>query len=128
MPHEDFRQSTIERYFDHTQVTLPSSAPAEEIIKIFGGEAALIKALTTNTATIFVGKKDVTTSNGFELGASESVEISYTGDKIIVRPVGKDGVVGVEIASIQTKEPTEFIRLYGISGTASMVVCTLKVP
>lgn len=62
------------------------------------GSYVLVKALSTNTDTVFVGGSDVTTANGFELSAGE---------------------FSPYIAVANANE------IYAISGTAAQALCVL---
>lgn len=54
--------------------TVPTGT-AEAIASSQAISSVTVKALSTNTVSIYVGASGVTTSNGFELGASESISL-----------------------------------------------------
>lgn len=56
--------------------------------------SVVIKALSTNTGTIWVGGSAVTSANGFELSASDSVSISVNNLNLlwIVSTVNNEGI------------------------------------
>lgn len=96
----------VERYFDHDQVTFSSTTVAKKIITLRGGEAVVIKALIGNSGNIYIGKKDVTSSNGHELSPGEPFKVEYLPDKLA----------------------GEYIDLYGIPATANDKVSYMLVP
>ena len=94
------------KYMDTGQVNLPSTTLATKIVTLRGGQAVIIKALVGNADNIYVGKKDVTSSIGFELSAGESLKIEYLPDKVV----------------------EEFITIYATSATSGDDVCFVIVP
>jgi len=93
-------------YFDTGHKNLTSTSLTYLIATLRGGQAVLIKALVCNTGSIYVGKQDVTSSNGFELAPGESIKIEYSPDKVV----------------------EEYIELYAICATANDDVCFIIVP
>jgi len=94
------------KYMDTGQVDLTATTAIYKIVTLRGGQAAVIKALVGNTGNVYLGKKDVTTSNGFELAAGESLKVEYLPDK----------------------EVTEYLDLYCVPETAGDDVCFIIVP
>ncbi len=94
------------KYMDHNQVDLTTAATVYKIAKLRGGQAVIIKALVGNTGNVYVGKKDVSSANGFELSPGESIKIEYSPDK----------------------ETTDFLDIYSTSSTSGDDICFMLVP
>jgi len=96
----------VERYFETGHVDLTTAGTVYKIVRIRGEAAVIVKALVGNSANIYVGKKDVSSSNGFELAAGESIKIEYLPDRM----------------------PGEFLELYAVAVTSGDDVCYIIVP
>ena len=94
------------KYMDTGQVDLTATTKTYQVVTLRGGQAVIIKALVGNTGNVYLGKKDVDSSNGFELAPGESLKIEYMPDK----------------------EVTEYLDLYCIPATAGDDVCFIIVP
>lgn len=94
------------KYIDTGQVDLTATTAIYKIITLRGGQAVIIKALVGNSGKVYIGKRDVTTSNGFELAAGESLKIEYS----------------------PHKDVTEYLDLYAVPATAGDDVCFIIVP
>lgn len=64
----------------HGQVTVGTSevALASSSVSVPDGFSVVIKALASNTGKVYVGLSGVTTTNGFELSAGDTVELFVT--------------------------------------------------
>lgn len=96
----------VMKYFDTGQIDLASTSLVYLISTLRGGQAVIIKALVSNSGKAFIGKKDVTTTTGFELSAGESIKIEYSPDKVV----------------------EEFIELFAITDNAGDDLCFIIVP
>ena len=72
----------VSRYFDTGQKDLTSTGTVYSIVKLRGGESVIIKAKQGNSGQIYLGKKDVTTTTGFELSPGDAVIVNYSPDKV----------------------------------------------
>ena len=106
MTHENLPRLNVERYFDTNQVDLTTAAIVYKIVELRGGQAVIVKAKVGNSGNVFIGKKDVTSSIGFELSPGESVKIEYLPDKVV----------------------EEFITVYATAATSGDDVCYIIVP
>ena len=100
------RTFDVLRWFDTGQIDLTSTSIIYEVVKLRGGQAVIVKALAANTGNVYVGKKDVTTSSGFELTPGESLKVEY----------------------LPEKELEEYVQLYAVAATAGDDVCYIIVP
>jgi|SRR3990167_1897191 len=96
----------IRRYFETGQVDLTTAAAVYKILDLRGGEAVVVKALVGNSGNIFIGNRDVSSSNGFELSPGESLRIEYS----------------------PNKDAGEHITLYAAAATAGDDVSYIVVP
>lgn len=66
--------------FDHNQKTDSGANIATQLqtIGVPDHKMLVVKAMSTNTETIFVGDSDVTLTNGFELQTGEAVKLLVT--------------------------------------------------
>ena len=96
----------VERYFNTRHVDLTTAGTVKEILRLNGAEAVIIKALIGNNGNLFIGNKDVSSSNGFELAPGESLKIEY----------------------LPEKATEEHITLYGVSSNSGDDVCLILVP
>lgn len=95
----------IERNAEYGQVDLTATSTVYKIVKLHGGESVTIKALTGNSGNAYVGfNKDLATSNGFELDASETVTLTL--------PI--------------TFGKNNFINVYAVTDNAGDDVCYVK--
>lgn len=69
------------RFIETKQVDLTTASKAYFVYELRGGETILIKAKSTNTGLVYLGKRDVSTSTGYSLAKGEAVEIVYAPDK-----------------------------------------------
>ena len=106
MAEEELPRMDVLRYMDTGQKDLTATGTAYKIATLRGGQAIVIKALNANVGTVYVGKRDVSTTNGFELGAGESLKIEY----------------------LPEKETHEYLDIYAVCGTAGDDVCFILVP
>ena len=67
--------ATIKLFFETKQIDLTVASTAYKVYNLRGGEVVLIKAKRANTGNIFIGDKDVKTSNGYELGPGEGIKV-----------------------------------------------------
>lgn len=96
----------VERWFETQQTELTLTTLKYLIVQLRGGQAVIIKALVGNTGNVYVGKSNVSTSNGFELSPGESLKVEYFPDK----------------------EPGEWLKLFAVCATAEDDVCYIIVP
>ena len=96
----------VSRYMDHNHVDLTTAAKVYKIATLRGGQAIIIKGLVGNAGNVYVGKKDVSSSNGFELSPGESIKIEYSPDK----------------------ETIDFLDIYSTSSTSGDDICFMLVP
>ena len=94
------------KYMDTGQVDLTATGTTYKIVTLRGGQAVIIKALVGNAGIVYLGKRDVTSSNGFELSPGESLKVEYLPDKDV----------------------TEYLDLYCIPASAGDDVCFIIVP
>ena len=94
------------KYMDTNHIDLTTAATVYKIATLRGGQAIIIKALVGNTGNVYVGKKDVTSSDGFELAPGESLKIEY----------------------LPGKEVTEYLDIYTTPATSGDDVCYILVP
>lgn len=94
------------KYMDTGQLDLTATTLIYKIATLRGGQAVVIKALVGNTGNIYLGKKDVTTTTGFELSPGESLKIEYLPDK----------------------ETTEYLDIWLVPATAGDDACFILVP
>ena len=106
MTEDNIPRKDVLKYMDTGQVDLAATTVIYKIVTLRGGQAVIIKALVGNTGNVYLGKKDVTSSNGFELAPGESMKIEYLPDK----------------------ETTEYLDLYCVPATAGDDVCFMIVP
>ena len=106
MEENNIPRMDVLKYIDTGQVDLTATTAIYKIATLRGGQAIVIKALVGNTGNVFLGKKDVKTSNGFELSPGESIKIEYLPDK----------------------ETSEYLDLYCVPATAGDDVCFIIVP
>ena len=96
----------VSRFFETSQVDLTSTSLTYAVVKLRGGQAVIIKAHAANSGNVYVGRKDVTTTTGFELLPGESLKIEY----------------------FPAKDVGEYMELYAVSATAGDDVCYIIVP
>lgn len=96
----------VMKYFDTGQIDLAATDTGYLISTLRGGQAVLIKALLGNGGTLYIGKKDVTATTGFELSAGESIKIEYSPDKVV----------------------EEFIELFAVTDNAGDDLCFIIIP
>jgi len=96
----------VQRWFETGQVDLAATTSTYKVVTLRGGQAVIIKALNANSGNVYVGKQDVTSSNGFELVPGESIKVEYLPDK----------------------EVGEYLEIYAIPATAGDDVCYVIVP
>lgn len=106
METDNLPRMDVLRYMDTGQVNLASTSVPSKIVTLRGGQAVVVKALIGNSGKVYLGKRDVTSTTGFELGAGESLKIEYLPDK----------------------ETTEYLDIYVIPATAGDDVCYILVP
>ncbi len=99
-------QAAVSRYFDTGQKYLASSSIVYSILKLRGGESVILKAKQGNTGQVYLGKKDVTSSTGFELSPGDAVIINY----------------------LPAKSQDEYIELFAIPATSGDDVTFMMVP
>jgi len=69
--------NSIRKNADNGQVDLTATGTIYEIVKLFGGESVTIKALSANAGQAYLGfNNSLTTSNGFQLDASETFSLT----------------------------------------------------
>ena len=106
MVDDNIPRKDVLKWFDTDQIDLAATTAVYKIVTLRGGQAVLIKALVGNSGNVYVGKKDVTATKGFELAPGESVKVEYLPDKMT----------------------DEYIDLYAIPETAGDDVCLMIVP
>jgi len=72
----------VKRWFETGQTDLTATTSEYKILKLRGGQAAIIKALVDNTGNVYVGRQGLSTSTGFELAPGESIKVEYLPDKM----------------------------------------------
>ena len=96
----------VSRYMDTGHKDLTTAETIYKIARLRGGQAVVIKALIANSGNVYVGKKDVTSSVGFELSAGGSLKIEYLPEKMV----------------------GEYLDIYATSATSGDDVCFILVP
>lgn len=99
-------KDSVERYFETGVVDLTATTSEYKVVKLRGQAAVIVKALVGNTGNIYVGKKGLSTSTGFELAPGESLKVEYLPDRM----------------------PGEFLEIYAVAATAGDDVCYIIVP
>lgn len=97
---------TIQLFYETKQIDLTTANTVYHLRDLRGGEVMLIKAKNANAAVIYIGDENVSTSNGFELGAGQTLKIR----------------VGKEVS------PDKHLRIYAVSGTAGTDVTYMMIP
>jgi len=100
------KTADVSRYMDTGHVDLTTAATVYKVVRLRGGQAVIIKALSGNSGNVYIGKRDVSSSLGFELCPGESIKIEYMPDKM----------------------PGEFLDIYATSATSGDDVCFILVP
>ena len=96
----------VSRYMDTGHKDLTTAGTVYKIVRLRGGQAVIIKAMIANSGNVYVGKKDVSSSVGFELAAGESLKIEYLPEKMV----------------------GEYLDIYATSATSGDDVCFILVP
>ena len=100
------KDKDVKRWFETGQKDLTLTTADYLILKLRGRQAAVIKALVGNTGNVYIGRKGLSTSTGFELAPGESLKVEY----------------------LPEKQAGEFIEIFGVCATAGDDVCTIIVP
>ncbi|MHA1409342.1 MAG: hypothetical protein ACTSQY_03300 [Candidatus Odinarchaeia archaeon] len=103
---DNIPRKDVLKYFDTGQVDLTATTATYKIVTLRGGQSVIIEAMGGNSGYVYIGKKDVTSSTGFQLAAGASIKIEYLPDK----------------------ETNEYLDLYAIPATAGDDVCFIIVP
>ncbi len=106
MADPELPRTNVERNFDTGQVDLTTAATVYKVLRLHGNQSAVIKAKVGNGGLVFIGKKDVTSSLGFELSAGESQKFTFE----------------------KEVKPEEYIDIYAVGDNSGDDVCYTILP